>query len=46
MDTVDEKYIISAIKMIRNQQQGPDKRSIGAWQSKAWPKHISCNADY
>ena len=31
MDTVDEKCIISAIKVIRKQQQRPDKSSISAY---------------
>ena len=30
MDTVDEKYITSAITLIRKQQQRPDKSSISA----------------
>ena len=31
MDTVDEKNILSAIKMIRKQQQRPDKTSISTY---------------
>ena len=39
MDAVDEKYILSAIKVIRKQQQRPDKSSISAYLER---KHGLC----
>ena len=41
MDTVDEKYIISAITVIRNQQQRPDKSSISTFLNRKHGVSIS-----